>query len=136
VRQGGTIDALRAEHVDVVELGKLFRRECFGRPERHVTGVVNDDVQTAAVGQDLLDARFSRCFAGHVQLDGTQIDPVLRGVLLHFFDLRRVTAGGFAHAGVDRVSGMGERAGGEGAKATGGASDDDDLFHDGIPQSE
>jgi hypothetical protein len=48
-------------------------------------------------------------------------------------DTRRGERG--AGAGVDRVPGMGERAGGESAKTTGCAGDDDDLFHHGIPLS-
>ena len=44
VRQGGAVDPLRAEHVDVVLLGELLGREGLGRAEHHVAGVVDDDV--------------------------------------------------------------------------------------------
>jgi hypothetical protein len=45
VRQGGAVDALRAEHVDVVLPDELVRREGLRRAEHHVPGVVDDGVQ-------------------------------------------------------------------------------------------
>ena len=35
----------RAENIHVIELGKLFRGECFCWPEDHVTRIVNDDIE-------------------------------------------------------------------------------------------
>ena len=57
VRQDGPVHALSAEHVDVVLLRKLFRPECFGGAEHHVTGVVDQHIDLAAVGDDLVDRR-------------------------------------------------------------------------------
>ncbi len=54
--QRGTVDPLRAEDVDVVLLTELFRREGFRRAEHHVAGVVDDNVETAGVGDDAGDA--------------------------------------------------------------------------------
>ncbi len=36
-----------AEHVDIVLLGELLRRERFRRAEHHVTGVMNQHVNAA-----------------------------------------------------------------------------------------
>lgn len=41
LRQRRPVDALRAKHVDVVEVGELFGRERFGRTKRHVAGIVD-----------------------------------------------------------------------------------------------
>ncbi len=48
------IDAVGAEHVDVILLGELLGRECLGRAEHHVSGIV-DDVDPTALGDDLID---------------------------------------------------------------------------------
>jgi hypothetical protein len=74
---------------------------------------MDHDVEMAVVGDDFGDARFRRSVGRDVEFDGSEIDVVLGGVARDFGDLRRVTAGGFTHAGVDRVAGMGERACGE-----------------------
>ena len=90
LRQRGAVDPLRAQHVDVVELGKLFRSERLGRAERHVAGVMNDHVQPAALGNDLRDACLARCLGRDIQLDRAQIHAVFGGVPLHRFHLRRI----------------------------------------------
>jgi hypothetical protein len=61
LRQRGPVDALDAEHVDVVELGELLGRERFGRAERHVAGIVDHDIDAARIGDDLRDADLNRC---------------------------------------------------------------------------
>ena len=53
----------------------------------------------------------------------------LPSILFCVFYLRGVAACGFAHAGVDGVTGGGESACYEGAKAARSSCDDDDVFH-------
>ena len=55
LRQRCTIDALRAEHVGVVDLHELFGGEGFRRTEDHVSRVVDDDIETAVFLDDNLD---------------------------------------------------------------------------------
>lgn len=45
------IDALRAEHIHVVQLSELLRSECFSRSKDHVTRVVDDDVEMPRFGK-------------------------------------------------------------------------------------
>jgi hypothetical protein len=56
VRQYGAIHSLRADHVDVVELRKLLRRERLSGPEHHVPGVVHDHVEAAVRRDDRRNA--------------------------------------------------------------------------------
>jgi len=51
---------LSAQDVDVGELGELLRCEGLGGTERHVTGVMNPDVESAVVRDDLPDTRLHR----------------------------------------------------------------------------
>jgi hypothetical protein len=55
LRQRGTIDALRAEHVGVIDLQELFGSEGFRRTKDHVSRVVDDDIETAVFLDDSLD---------------------------------------------------------------------------------
>jgi len=45
--QGGTVEALRAEHIGVKDLDQLLRSEGFRRTKDHVPHVVDDDIQAA-----------------------------------------------------------------------------------------
>ena len=45
LRQSRPVDTLSREHVDVVELRELLGGKGFRRAERHVTGVVDHDVE-------------------------------------------------------------------------------------------
>jgi hypothetical protein len=54
---------------------------------------------------------------------------VLCGELFRSFYLWGVTACGFAHAGVDRMSSEGKGTRCEGAKAARSSCDDDDVLH-------
>jgi len=95
-----------------------------------VAGVVDDDIEAAAVGDDLRDRRVDGSLRGDVELEGAQVEAVLDGVFVQPGDLGRVAAQRFAHAGIDRVAGMGQGAGGQQAEAARGAGDDDDVFHE------
>lgn len=53
----GAIDALRAEHVSVVDLSELLVDEGFGCTEDHVSRVVDDDIETTVFLDDGLDGR-------------------------------------------------------------------------------
>jgi len=58
--QGGAVDALRAQYVDVVELGQLFRRESLGRTKDHMPCIVDKHIQPAVLRNDGLDCILSR----------------------------------------------------------------------------
>jgi hypothetical protein len=66
VRQRRAIDPLCAKHIDIVKFGKLLRRERLSWAKRHMPGVVNDNIETAVVLDDLRDGSFSRIFRGNV----------------------------------------------------------------------
>ena len=100
----------------------------FGRAEHHVPGIVDDHVDAAALGDDLLDRGVGRWLRLHVELDGAQIDAVACRGRGHLGGIRRVAAGDVAHRGVDGVAGLGERFGGQAAEAAGSAGDEDDLL--------
>jgi hypothetical protein len=121
---------LCAEHVDVVEIGKLLRGEGLGWTKDHVSGVVDDDIEVAVLGDDLLDCRVGRLLRRDIQLNGPQLDLVVGGVLLCGLDLRRIPSGGLAHAGVDGVTRPGESTRRESSKAARCAGNDNDAFHD------
>jgi hypothetical protein len=128
--QSRPVDALSAEHIDVVELGELLRREGFGRAERHVACIVNHDVKSARISNDLRNAGLDRLAGSNVELDGPEIDAVLEGIARNLRDLRRIAPGCLAHGGVNDVAGAGERAGSERTEVARGAADDNNLFHD------
>jgi hypothetical protein len=77
LRKGGAVDPLCADDVNVIELGELLRSECLGRSEDHVAGIVNYHVQHPVLGDDFLDRRVAGFLRRDIQLDGTEIDPVL-----------------------------------------------------------
>jgi hypothetical protein len=82
LRQRGAVHALRAEHIDVVELGQLFRREGFRRPEHHVARVVDHHVQATVRGDDLFDRSGGGGLGGDIELDGAEIGAVVSGIRL------------------------------------------------------
>ena len=105
-RERDAVDALRAEHVHVVEFRVLFRGERLGRAEHHVAGVVDQRVQATALAQDRRNGCLDRGLGLHVQLDGAQIHAGLRRARLERPRLRDIALGDVAHAGVDSVSGL------------------------------
>ena len=127
VRQGGPVDPLGRQHVDVVELGELLGRERFGWPEGHVAGIVHDDVDAAVRGDDVGDSAVDRRLGADIELDDVQVDALFPRVGLHVGDLRRVAAGGLAHGGVDRMAAPDDSVGRQAAEAARGAGDEDDL---------
>src|SRR5712671_1686583 len=133
VRQDGPVDALRAEHVDVVLLRELLGQERLGRAEHHVTRIVDQHVDLAALGHDLLDRHIDRRLGLNVELDRAQVDAIALRGLGHLGRVLGVAASDIAHRGVDGVSGLGERFGRQAAEAAGSAGDENDLLaHDGI----
>ena len=128
MRQHRTVDALRAEHVDVILLGELLWCEGFRRAKHHVAGVMDHHVDPAAFRDDLLGGGVGRLFRLHVEFDRAQIDALVSGNRGHLGGILGVAAGDVAHRGVDGVPGSGERLGGQAAKATGCAGDEDDGF--------
>jgi hypothetical protein len=129
------LDALGRGHVDIEQFGELLRRESFRRAKGHVAGVVDNDVDAAFLFDDLGNPGRNRCIGGDVELDRLEIDLVLGREAGGSNDLRSVAAFCFAHAGVDGVAGLGERAGSESPEAARGSCDDDDLLaHDPVPR--
>lgn len=66
------MDALRAEHVDVVLRHELLGQERLGRAKHHVTRIVDQHVDFAALGHDLLDPHIDRRLGLKVELDRAQ----------------------------------------------------------------
>jgi hypothetical protein len=136
MRKRRAVDALGAEHVDVVELGELLRCEGLRGAEHHVPGIVHDHVDAAVLGDDFRDAGVDRRLRVHVELERAQVDAVLLGVGFEIGHLRRVAARGLPHRGIDGVSRVRERICRQPAEAAGGSRDDDDLpGHDLLPYS-
>ncbi len=133
LRQGGTIDTLGAEDVDVVEFRELLGREGLRRPEHHMTRVVHHDIETSLLGDDPGDGRIDQFLRADVEFDGPQIDAVIPGEFFDIGGLGRITARGAAHRRVDSMACLGQGVGGQPAKAAGGAGDNDYLFHDTYP---
>lgn len=71
-------------------LTELFRREGFRWAEHHVAGVVDDDIETTGIGDDVGDGGVGRCVGLHVQLDAAQIDLLVGGPTGERSNLRRV----------------------------------------------
>jgi hypothetical protein len=122
------VHALSAEHVDVVLLRKLLWLERFGGTEHHVTSVVDQHVDLAAIGDDLLDRRVNRRLGLDIELDRANVEAVpLRG-FGHFGRVLGVAAGDITHGCVDGISRLGERLGRQAAEAARSAGDENDLL--------
>ncbi len=129
MRQHRAVDALRAENVHVVLLGKLLGRERLGRAKHHVSGVMDHHIDAAAFRDDLIGGGVGGWFRLYVEFDRAQIDAVACGGRGHLGCILRVAAGDVAHRGVYGVPGSRERLGGQAAEAAGRAGDEDDgLF--------
>jgi hypothetical protein len=109
LRQGGAIDPLGTEHVDVVELGELLGRKGLGRAEHHVAGVANDDVDVALLDDNLGDAGVDGLLRADVEFDGAKIDALVLGIFLDVTTNWQSWSGGamaarFAPVSVERTS--------------------------------
>jgi hypothetical protein len=91
---------------------------------------VHHDVEAALFGHDVRHRRVGRGLRQHVELDCAQVMTMGKAPVAQLAHLGGVAALRVAHAGVNRVAGLGQRAGGEVADAGGGAGDEDDGFHD------
>ena len=80
----------------------------IGWAEHHVAGIVDDDVDTAGVADDMGDTGIGRGGGLHIQFDGAQIRFVFGGPGGDSSDLRRITAVALPHRGVDAVPGHGQ----------------------------
>jgi hypothetical protein len=94
-----------------------------------VSGIVDDHIEPSALRDDLLDRRVRRFLRGYIELDGSEVHFSCSCVFLDGSNRSRITATGFAHAGIDSVSGIGQRARREGAEAARCPGDDDHLLH-------
>jgi hypothetical protein len=98
-----------------------------------VTRIVDQHVDLAALGHDLLDRHIDRRLRLNVELDRAQVDAIALRGLGHLGRVLGVAASDVAHRGVDGVSGLGERFGHQAAEAAGSTGDENDLLaHDGI----
>jgi hypothetical protein len=52
LRQDGAVDALRGQHVNVVELCELLGCKRFCRSEYPVSGIVQDHIDATLIGKD------------------------------------------------------------------------------------
>jgi hypothetical protein len=69
VRQCGPVDPLSAQDVDIILLDELLWREGFRWAEHHMTGVVNDDIEVAGVGNDTSYAGIGRRVRQYIELN-------------------------------------------------------------------
>jgi len=94
-----------------------------------VSGIVDDHIQPSALRDDLLDRRVRRFLRCDIELDGTQVRFSFSCVFFDGLHRSRIAAPGFAHADIDSVSSIGQRARREGAEAARRAGNYDHLFH-------
>ncbi len=129
MRQGRPVQALRGQHVGVVQLDQLVDRERLQRAEHHVPGVVDDDIDATLIGDDLRDGVVDRILLRDVQLDGTDLAVAVSDVIPGLGGGLGVATLDVAHPGVDDVSGVRELAHAHGAESAGCSGDDDGLRH-------
>jgi hypothetical protein len=90
VRKHGTIHALRAEDVDVVEFSELFWGKRLCRPKIHVSRVMDHHVDMAVSRDDFCYCAVDGVLRLHVKFDGSQIDFIVLCVFLKLGHLRSV----------------------------------------------
>src|SRR5262249_19695992 len=76
----------------------------FRWSKNHVPGVVNNDIETARLIENLPDRPVGGFLRAHVQFDCTKVNAVLSGKLASGFNLVRVASAGLAHARVRPMS--------------------------------
>ena len=118
-----------AEDVHIVQFRQLLGLERFRGPESHMAGIVRHDIEVPMLLDDRGDAGIDRFLRSDIELDGVQIDAVVLGIFFDIGDLRGIAAPSLPHRGINRVAGIGQRIGGQSAKAAGSAGDEDDLVH-------
>ncbi len=111
LRQGGAIDPLRAQDVGIVKLGQLLRREGLRWSVGRMVGTMHHHIELVVSGNNLGDCRIHGFLRGDVELDRMQIGAVLPGEGLDLGGPGRIAACRFAHRGVYRVPGSGQRVG-------------------------
>jgi hypothetical protein len=72
VGEHGPVHALGRECVRVVDGGELLGGERLERPEHHVAGVVDDDVERRPLVEDAPDRRVHGLLVAHVELYGAR----------------------------------------------------------------
>jgi hypothetical protein len=99
---------LRAQNVYVIKLGELLWRKRFRRSESHMAGIVDDDVEAPALGDDSANAGFDGFVRDNVKLDDPQINTVFRGVLMSQHHRMRGATLRIPHPGIDGMTGAGQ----------------------------
>ncbi|MDB5620406.1 MAG: hypothetical protein JWQ24_4644 [Tardiphaga sp.] len=117
------VDPLGAEYVDVILLNELVGHERLGGAENHVSRIMDDDIESSTVRDDLRDTGFGRRIGLNVQFDRTQIGPNLGGPRRSGCHLRRIAPYGLPHGGVYDVTSLGQCLCGHETEARGGAGD-------------
>ena len=119
----GAGDAKQPDHVRVEDRLRLVRGEGFGYAGRGDTGVVDEHIDLAGLGQHCLDARFDRRIVADVQLHrlDAELAQGLGGLAVLAFHT--------AHRGVDRVAGAAQGLRRVTPEAAAGAGDQDCLGH-------
>ncbi len=97
MRQRRPADALRAEHVDIIELGELIGRESLARSPDHASRIVDEDVEPTVLGQDFFDRRRCRGVGLHIELKGAQVYRLRPRIGGDRLDLSGVSAVETAH---------------------------------------
>lgn len=126
MRQHRAVHPLRAEDVDVVELGELLGGERLRRAVHHVAGVVQHHVEVTVLVDDPAYCGGDGLARLHVEFERAQVDPIRGGVLCHRIDLCGIVPGGAPHRCVDSVTGRGQRLSAEPAESAGRTGDEDD----------
>jgi hypothetical protein len=75
-----------------------------------VSGVVDDYIEPSALLDDLLDRRVRRFLRCDIKLDGAEVHLSFSCIFLDVGHRSRISARGFAHAGINSMSGIGQCA--------------------------
>lgn len=131
VRQRRPVDALGAQYIDIVKLGELLWRECFGGSEHHVAGIVYQNVDASVFANDLIDGPVYRNLRLDVELQGAQVNVIVPGKAGYSFNIGRVAADNVSHRGVYPVAGSSEGLGSQAPEAARCPGDQNDFLRHG-----
>ena len=129
VRQRGLVQALRADHVDVVEPQVLRRGKGLRGAVGHVPRVVDQYVKVAGRVEDGLDGGPDGGLVEKIDGYGPEVGVVRARELGQSLFLGLGVTAVHVHAGEDRVAVAREGAGRQGTEAGRGAGDEHGLSH-------
>lgn len=105
VRQDHAVDALRAQHVHVIQLCQLLRLKRLGRAEHHLPRVVNHHVDPPVGLEDPFNRGIHRSLRLHVHFHSPQLDAIVLREVADRLNLRRVAAVRVPHRRINPVAG-------------------------------